>query len=257
MNTLIRALMAELLKLKRTLALAMLLIAPLAVSLLNLLVLLRTSESMVTGDDFNVWGWLVNNGVGLWGMLMLPLYVTLETALVSGIDHNANAWKHLFALPVPRWNIYLAKQVVNLGIIGLSTIVMIAGALLTGVVAQLSGLKPMVDYGAPVPWDIMPSVVIRLYLAAWLMIAVHTWVSMRWRSFTVASAVGIVATVVSFVLLNSEELAPIYPWTLPLASVWDVLFAMPATALPLPLGFIGGLAFALVACWDVTRRDVL
>jgi len=212
---------------------------------------------MVSGDDFNIWDWLLRNCASMWGLLMLPLYVTLETALVSGVDHGSSAWKHLYALPLPRWSIYMAKQVINFGIVGLSTLILVAGALLSGLIVQASGLQPAIDYSAPVPWDKIPSIVSGIFFAAWLIIAIHTWVSMRWRSFTVASAVGIVATVVNFVLLNSRELAPYYPWTQPVVSIQHTLYGMTATSVALAIGFVGGVLFALVACWEVTRRDVL
>ena len=35
----------------------------------------------------------------LWVFLMLPLFVTLESALLAGLEHGERQWKHLLALP--------------------------------------------------------------------------------------------------------------------------------------------------------------
>jgi hypothetical protein len=57
---------------------------------------------------------------------MLPLFVTLETGQLSALEHHNKTWKQLYVLPVPRWAVYASKQVIALGLIGLSMIVLAA-----------------------------------------------------------------------------------------------------------------------------------
>lgn len=257
MNAFFRALDAELLKMKRTLALTLIFVTPLAVCLLNFL-LLTQNRTLPVDPEFDVWEFLVRNNVAIWSILMLPLFITLETALVAALDHNAHAWKHVYALPLPRWAVYMAKQIVNLALIAGSMMVLGLGTALTGVFIQMIGMLPEGRVLPTFPWGTMVQALALLFLAAWLMIAIHTWVSLRWQSFTVASTVGIVATVVGFIVINSDEYSTLFPWTLPLRAAGTlVMEGVPSAPLALPLGLVGGLLVSVVACWDVTRRDVL
>jgi len=256
MNALLRAIDAELLKMKRTLALALIVIMPLAICGLNLLILLNNTRFQ-TDPTFDVWEFFLRNNVGFWGILMLPLFITLETALVAALDHNANAWKHVYALPLPRWSIYIAKQLINLALIAGSMVVVVIGTVLAGVFVQVSGLLPDGRLLPVFPWGALVQALSVLFLASWLIIAIHTWVSLRWHSFTVASTVGIVATVTGFIVINSDRFAPIFPWSLPVRAAGSLVMDTPDAPDSLLFGLIGGVVFALVACWDVTRRDVL
>jgi len=256
MSALLRAVDAELLKMKRTLALTLIVVMPLSICLLDLAILLENTN-FSSDPTYDVWGFLLRNNIAFWGILMLPLFVTLETALVATLDHNAQSWKHVYALPLPRWSIYMAKQLINLALIAGSMIVVGIATMLTGVFLQVSGLLPDERVLPVFPWGTLIQSLTLLFLASWLIIAIHTWVSLRWHSFTVASAVGIVATVVGFIVVNSDTYAGYFPWTLPLRAAGPLVMDATATPLALPLGFIGGIVFALVACWDVTRQDVL
>ena len=102
--TLLRALHAELLKLKRTMALKMVVLAPGIVVLLLLFVASQAPFSTVRRNAAGgEWMGLAYTHLLFWTVLMLPLFITLEAALVAGLDHAENQWKSLFARPVPRW----------------------------------------------------------------------------------------------------------------------------------------------------------
>src|SRR5690349_16013582 len=111
MTSLLRALHAELLKLKRTLAVRMIFVAPLLVALLQFFIALNQRR---VPANFKLWEAVFRNGLTVWAIFMLPLLITLETALLTGIEHSEKQWKHLLALPVPRYTIYAAKLLVAL-----------------------------------------------------------------------------------------------------------------------------------------------
>ncbi len=98
-----------------------------------------------------------------------------------------------------------------------------------------------------------------------LIVAVQTWVAIRWRSFTIAMGLGIGCTIVGIMLLRSLKnidstpygpfLASLFPWSLP----YVVLARQATTELretALLAGILGGMLVAAVACWDVIHRDV-
>src|SRR5262245_25934891 len=116
MPALIRALSAEFLKMKRTLALLVALGLPMVVILMNLVIFLRTKNFE---EGSSAWDFFVGNNIVIWGLLMLTLYITLETALLAGLEHNQQGWKHLAALPIPRTAVYAAKQIMAMGMVAL------------------------------------------------------------------------------------------------------------------------------------------
>ncbi|HEU4834998.1 MAG TPA: ABC transporter permease, partial [Pyrinomonadaceae bacterium] len=119
--SLFRALHAELLKLKRTLAFRVIFVLPLLIALLQFLVILRTKKY---APGFNLWQTHPTNSFQIWAVFMMPLLIALVTALLNGIEHSDKQWKHLFALPVPRHAVYFAKLIVAQGLILTSTLVL-------------------------------------------------------------------------------------------------------------------------------------
>ena len=244
---LVRALHAEILKLKRTLALGLVFITPLAIVGLMFIASLTTQGKADPG--FNAWDAFADLIFAFWSLLMLPLFITLETALLSQLESTEKLWKHLFALPIPRAALYMAKLLVGAGLIGLSTMVLWVGTLLAGY--TLRWLKPGIGFEFPIPWLETLQAALLSYAAAWLIMALHTWISLRWQSFTLSVGVGMIATVIgAFLTIGSERWARVYPWALPSMVTSD-------DAQVLMLGVVGGIIVAGAGCWNMIRQDVL
>lgn len=174
--SLLRALNSELLKLKRTLAFRVIFVLPFFVALLQFFVIYRTKKF---APGFDLWQMHPTNSFQIWAIFMMPLLITLETALLNGIEHSDKQWKHLFTLPVPRGSIYLSKFIVALGLILVSTLVLALLTVLVGVLAV--SLKPeLASITGPVPYLTIAKQATQVWLAGWLITAIHTWISIRW-----------------------------------------------------------------------------
>ena len=253
MTALVRALRAETLKMKRTLALWLAIIAPLGMVGLQLIGALQRGEQYVRQFE-NVWVRFGQEMFVFFGFLIVPLFVALETALLGGLEHRSDQWKHLYALPLPRWTVYAAKQLAGMALIALSMAGLVGFSVLAGLVLRM--LMPDVGFDAAIPWDLFLKYGVMVYLASWLIISLHTWVAIRWQSFVVAMAVGILMTVGGMVVINADW-ATFYPWALPglLANTFNK--GEPILLKELMVSVVGGIAVALLGCWEVTRRDVL
>jgi len=258
MNALGRALRAEILKTRRTLALAMTVLAPLIIAVIQFAMYMQNRNYYLGRQAENPWLSFNQNVIVFWSLMMLPLFVTLETALLSGLEYNRKNWTLLYTLPVPRWVFYAAKELISLALIALSNAAMFGLMLLTGIILQ--AINP--GYGlsaALIPWANMLQAYALVYLASFLIISIHLWVSSRWPNFVVALGVGIGATVAA-VLIFQSDWGRFYPWTLPgLLALSTTNKADLSMSIPLflALGAGGGLIFALLAGWNITRRDVL
>jgi hypothetical protein len=110
-----------------------------------------------------------------------------------------------------------------------------------------------VHFGFPVPLAEMLRRSAQVTGLAFLMLTIQHWVSLRWRVFSVATGVGILATVTGFVMLATSRQAggwqQYFPWSLSM---------LPAekAASALWIGGAAGLAVAAAGCWDFCRREV-
>jgi ABC-2 type transport system permease protein len=256
---LVRASRVEVLKLRRTLALwAALLVPLLVVAMTTALNLSRETGPRVAGGPVTPWDSLMLNLVlFLWCLLGLPLFVALETALLAGLEHRENSWKHLFALPIPRWAIYAAKLLVGAGLVGLSSLVLAPGIGLEGLI--LLTFRPDQGLTTPIPWDLILGRSFSFTAAALLMLSIQTWVAIRWRSFVVPVGLGIGGTIAGLILGisgRSALLASYFPWSLPYAVLARDAASGHSQQNALFIGILGGVLVAGLGCWDVVRRDV-
>jgi len=244
-----RALHAERLKLKGTLALAMCLIAPATVIVLNtLMALVRTP----TGDavremPYMMWA-MVN--YSLWAILMLPLFITLQSALLAGLEHGNQQWKHLLALPMPKSVHFTVKWLVLWLMNATAALIMMLLIPASGWLLDL--LSSTLQMTGPVPWQELALLSLQIAIASSLMVGIHTAIALRWHSFTVASASGMVATVAGFLIAQSSRFGHYYPWALPVQ-----LFTNPPKHLTFALWFggIGGVACLVLGAWFFSRRE--
>lgn len=251
-----RTLSAEWLKLRRTLALGMVLIAPLAVLLLTLFMASQAPFSTLRRNPMgDAWGALVRVNLQFWGLLMLPLYFTLQTALLSGLDHADNQWKAILARPVPRWSLYLTKLIVVIAMVMASGVILVAGTIAEGVlVGQLTNEA---RFPLPPPVGQIAAQTAQMTGLAFLPLVIQLWVSLRWRSFSVAVGFGGIALVTSFAMLAAAgpygAWPQYFPWSLPLLVV--AREPQPVEASLWIAGAVGVL-IAAASCVDFCRREV-
>jgi lantibiotic transport system permease protein len=253
MVALTRALHAETLKLNRTLALLVAVALPMVVVLINFFMFARI-HNIPGGDD--AWGYFLNNNLIIWAILMMPLYITLETALLAGLEHSNQGWKHLFALPLPRAAIYASKQIVACGMAALSLVVLVLGAWGSAELGRALNMHPESFGSVGFDWTLALQTAGLIYLLSLGIITIHTWIALRFPNFALASAVGIAATIMSFLINNDKTVRSIFPWTLSTAA-----FSLQGESLdfagPLAISLIVALLVSVIGGWDVIRKDVL
>jgi hypothetical protein len=261
LEALFKAIRSETIKVKRTLALWSALIIPAAILLLYFVLYSRPSGADLLRGR-NAWLWMTQNALILWSMIMLPLFVAMETALLASIEHRSDAWKHLFVLPTPRWSIYIAKLVMSTALVGLAMLSMMGWIFMAGKGIEI--FNPGIGFEEQLPLVQISLLLGTVYLASWFIIAIHTWIALRWHNFVVPVAVGTVS--IFFVLIVSQsQLWWLFPWALA-ANVENTLFAWLAGEVSQPvslawtamgISLVGFMVAGLLGCWEVTQRDVL
>lgn len=251
MNTLGRALLAEWVKLQHTLAAVMVVLAPLLVLLLSVL---QISFAKLHGPPVlsgpEAWKRLVGGLFTLWVFLMLPLFVTLQAALLANMEHAPQTWKHLLALPLPRWSHYAAKLCALAAMVVLATMLLAVATPLAGWV--LMHTQPAFGIAGPAPWRWLVLHGSACVAAAAFMAALQIWVAMRWQSFTTSVFVGVAGTVAGFLIGQSARLGPWFPWSMPV----QVVARHPShLAQVVIVGLAGGIAVAAFGLWHFERSE--
>jgi lantibiotic transport system permease protein len=236
-----RFLHVEVLKLRRSLALLLVVTAPLCVAMLSGFIALGAEKP-------REWFMFSYGTAALWAFFMLPMSVTALTVLMGQMEHGPRTWNHLLALPVPRAAIFLSKAVVLFGLVALMMIMLFVATYAAGAAANM--IKPGALSG-PIEPSLTARLLTKMFAGSLLMCVIQLWAALRFRSFVPPLVLGIAGTLVA-VAATSASQGAYFPWLLPVQ-------ALPSQAttgtLSLTLGCVGGLALLVVMVLDLSRRD--
>ncbi len=237
----------EVLKLRRTLALWMVLIAPAVV--VSLQMLIWASSKSAFDVDADLWLSFHQNILSMWAVFMQPLFVALVAALVYHVDHSSQGWLRLFLLPVPRWTVPAAKLAVVLAMVVAATAVLQVLSLAGTWAAQAMNSRIVLpEY---VPLGVLLSRTAQVLLTSLVVAVVQNAVSLRFASVSVSLGVGITGAFVAL-FASSWKYGPYYPWLMALHTIHGkpevvarILWLSPTVAL---LGIAATMVYA-------SRRD--
>ena len=253
--TLLRVLHAEALKMRRTIAWKMALLAPGIVVLLAFFAAWQAPFSTINrfGRDHE-WEALTRFCMRLWAILMLPLFIVLQSALLAGLDHAGGQWRSILARPLPRWTFYTAKLTFVIGLAITGSALLVLGIALDG--AILPHLQREVVF-APIPLGMILRNCAQVFGLAFAGLAIQNWISLRWQSFSVAMAAGIVLLVLGVfagaVGQSTDSLLRFFPSALPMLIMARNVANV---AVGLRISVVCGVLVAIAAGIDFCRREV-
>ena len=202
----------EFIKLKKTFALWLTILGALFVPLILFATYLSDVKSFVPGPGVNPWDdFLVRT---LNGCCFFSIgFVLLIIGLIIQIEHKADAWKHLFTLPIRKVMIYLGKLMVILAmVIGFFTLY-VSLSVLSGV-----GLGYAVpDFGFskfPVPGLHLFKFVTEFFISILPTIFLQYWLSFRLKNLITSLGIGLGGLVIGL-LLKSWEYIIYLPYAAP------------------------------------------
>jgi hypothetical protein len=259
-SQILAAFSTELLKLKRTLALALVLIAPALVVFFASMILM---QRMYTWVGKNVWEMLSGNIVFMWCSLMMPLLIALFTSLTAQLEHDEKNWKALFVMPVSRSAIVIGKLLINIFLSALASLALAFYHIVAGyIVIAIYGDFQIVQV-IPLA-DIFEANSI-IFLTSMIILMIHSWLSMFSKSLVLNFAPSF-GLVILGAMIASEPLARFFPWSLTTLTVFADQGEMNFRDMVDPSSYVltnivGALIVSLiiaVGCvWHISRRDVI
>jgi lantibiotic transport system permease protein len=241
----LKLLSVELLKIRRSLALLMMVAIPLMVVVLNAAMLLKRPGLAALGPQHWPMYWMGNTG--LWCYFMLPLYIALVTGLLNGQEHKNQTWRLMLTLPVSPYQLYAAKGLLALLFVLGANTVLIAGVVLSVGVLGVSGANIEGAFAAPM---LLP--VAKVTLACLPVLVIQHAVSWRFQNIVLPLAIGVVATM-GIVQIGSSAKWVYFPWSYPMMAVNGSDVAMQQQALLLA-AVAGSLLFA-ASTFVLGRRE--
>ncbi len=236
----------ELLKIRRSLALLMMLLIPQMVVVLNVLMLARRNG--IDAIDARQWGYYWSTSTAMWCYFMLPLFIALITGLLNGQEHKNQSWRLMLTLPVSQTRLFVVKGLLAwIFVMGASVILAVSlylGALLLIAI----GAAPQGAFAfAPLP------MLAKLAVASLPVIAIQHAVSWRFQNLVLPLALGVVATM-GITQIGSSSNWIWYPWSYALMAVNGA--DLPKQHLALWLAAGTGAALFAGSAFILGRREV-
>ncbi|MCF0052630.1 ABC transporter permease [Dyadobacter sp. LJ53] len=195
---------AEFIKLKNTFALWLTLLGALFIPLILFGTYMSDVKAFVPGKGISPWDdFLVRmlNGCCFFS----TGFVLLIIGLIIQIEHKANAWKHLFSLPVSKGRIYIGKLMVILTMVLVFFAFYISFSVASGV--ALGYVIP--DFGFlqfPVPTLHLFRFVTEFFISILPTVFLQYWLSFRIKSLIISLGIGLGGLMMGLLLKSWEHI---------------------------------------------------
>lgn len=234
----------ELIKLKSTLALWVMLLMPLAIVLLtSLLMLNKPSTSTVSGHMF------ASQSLAFWMLLIQPMYIAIVGVLLLGLEHNNGGWQRLYVLPVSRVSLYRAKAIVMLALQVGAALCLLLLTYLSVLLLAWAGQVSLVDFSVGHHLLAMAKGI----LASLVLLSLQHYLSTRWSSIVVPLIVAVAGSLTIPSVTQSERFWFYDPWTYGMVASLSSESSLQLLAMGLSVA-LAMLIFAF-GCWDISRRN--
>jgi len=202
-----RSLTAETLKLKRTPLLWIAIGGGLFVTLIIFLIFVFSKQE-VLDQAKNPWELYFKMGYIITTMMLLVPYIVLVMSALTYFEHHANAWKHLYTLPLGKENFYFAKFLIAIGLIVILYLAFFVSFLASGYL--LDFIHPEYQFQTQDHLlGFVTSSLLHSFISILGITAIPFWLSMRWQNFILPIAIGLLGFIIGFFLL----LARGFEWT--------------------------------------------
>lgn len=243
---LIKLFQIELLKIRRSLALLMLLACPAMVVVLMFGVTLRQTAAI----DFNEKTWFIvwQSSTAIWCYFMLPLYIALITGLLNGNEHKNQTWRLMLALPISLRQLFFVKALLAWSFIVAANLLLAIYISLVVLALGVLGYPMQGAFEFPIWYTVL-----NVSLACLPILIIQHAISWRFSNIVFPLAVGVIATM-GIVQLGSSEYWVYYPWSYILMVANGSSQDMQQQALWSAVG-LGTVLFAITSYW-LGKREV-
>lgn len=230
-----RVFISDWLKMRRAWVGSLAILGPAGVIIVNAAHYIIKYNDLVKPDSDN-WANLVQNIHPLL-VATLILGITLLASLVTGLEHQANSWKMLCALPVPKFKLYLSKFWIVICLLILSSILSVLGTTLLGI---------SLGFGFSIPLTTIIFESFGILAAATFIVSIQLWLSAVISNQVIPLTIGVVGVVFNLAYKVMPHWIPwVYPFLAgPLSSPNNETYIVCGLVFGIVLLLIGGIHFS-------------
>jgi len=201
----------EILKYKRTYALALAVLAPLFISSLFTIIYFCKAEKLVK-LGINGLNGMLDGSIGSTSTLLFTFFIILLTVLIHQVEHKAHALKDLFSYPVSYFSTYTSKWIVSYMLIGLSILLYVAFSLFG--VWILTIKHPALFWFDSTRILFFIKQVGVITIASLLLMGIQFLIALKWSNVIVPFGVGIVGFISAVILMQGWKYVHFHPYAL-------------------------------------------
>jgi hypothetical protein len=192
-----------------------------------------------------------------WLVLVLPMFLAIETGLISANEQSTTQWKHMYCLSLAREKILLAKWLVAGTIMIAAQIILTSLFFLTFPVLRVC--LPHINFTFFLTARDFLTLFWQMCVASLGIVSLHFAFSLLIPGLIPAIGLGIAAVTFSIGIIYSGVGTDIFPWTLPMVAVsncipMDIVVSVQRA---LVLSLIICVLSCLIAIPLFVRKDVL
>jgi len=199
----------EILKYKRTYALALAVLAPLFISTLFTLIYFFKGDKLIA-PGANGFATMLDNNLSTASSVFFPFYIILLAVLIHNVEHKASSLKDLFSFPVSRFNTYLSKWVIAALLISTSLILYFGFSVLGAWVVSLK-FPELVSLNLPVMLFFAKKIAI-VAISSLLITAIQFLISLKWGNVIIPFGIGMVGFISGMVLVRGWKYVHFHPY---------------------------------------------
>ena len=203
-----RGISAEYYKYKRTFTFWLLILAPAFIPIISFLVLFFKGSEIIK-EDQNVWEFLVSFSTNP-GNFLFPFFIIMLALLVNNIEYNANTWKLIYAQPLSRLAVYLAKMKVFVIMLFISLMLFATFTLLVGFILHFT--SPELGFDQSYNFGFAYALNFKLFLATLGMASIQFWISQHWKNLILPLGVGIAGVISFLIVVQGWKYAIYHPY---------------------------------------------
>lgn len=211
MNTFSLVFWSELLKVKNTFALWLVVFAALSIPLFVAIEFANEAAKIISVLDSNPWdyGWIRSiRGIAIFSA---PATIVVLTALLVNIEYKNNTWKHVLTLPVSKKLIYINKLLVTILLLLLFYILFVVFFLIAGGVLGFYLPKThLLDHTPDITEMLRLS--LRSFIASLTILAIHFWMNFRVKNMFITMGIGLMLVFIAMPSFSQFENTFFFPY---------------------------------------------
>ena len=210
-----RAVSAEILKLRSTVALKLALIYPIIPVFIYGLIMFYFQEK-IADNKMNTWAFFISIVWNFWSSFAFLPLIGLQTILINNLENANNGWRNLFSLAFSRNKIYLAKLLTVIFLILISLVSLSFYIYLYGIICSVA--FPQLNFqnhSIPLTLFVNPLLVLVGSLA---IICLHYFFSAFVKNVFTCFGATVFVTILGLFLIQKEDIAIYFPWSWPALS---------------------------------------